>query len=87
MPEYANMLLEILKSKNVNTVALVTMIASLYTVSRGVGNIYEISKNMYPMDRDENIISYYIYTIKVTIFLLLLFHMYIYCFKIKIKTK
>ncbi len=73
MPEYANMLLEILKSKNVNTVALVTMIASLYTVSRGVGNIYEISKNMYPMDRDENIISYYIYTIKVTIFLLLLF--------------
>lgn len=73
MPEYADMLLDILKSKNVNTVALVTMIASLYTVSRGVGNMYEVSKNMYKPECDENIISYYIYTIKITIFLLLLF--------------
>lgn len=73
MPEYASMLLDILKSKNVNTVALVTMIASLYTVSRGVGNIYEISKNMYQPDHDEGIVSYYIYTIKITVFLLLLF--------------
>ena len=57
MPEYADMLLDILKSKNVNTVALVTMIASLYTVSRGVGNMYEVSKNMYKPTSDENIIS------------------------------
>ena len=49
------------------------MIISIYTVSRGVGNIYEISKNMYQEDRDESLISYYIYTFKVTIFLLLLF--------------
>ncbi len=72
-PEYDEMLLEVLKSRNVNTVALVTMIVSLYTVSRGVGNIYEISKNMYRPMKKESIVSYYLYTIKITVFLLLLF--------------
>lgn len=73
MPEYSAMIIDVLESRSVNTVALVTMIISIYTVSRGVGNIYEISKNMYQEDRDESLISYYIYTFKVTIFLLLLF--------------
>lgn len=70
--EYADMLIEVLQSKSVNTVAVVTMVISLYTVSRGIGNIYEISKNMYQLENDEGLISYYIYTFKVTIFLILL---------------
>lgn len=70
--EYAVMLIDVLQSKSVNTVAVVTMGISLYTVSRGIGNVYEISKNMYQQKEDEGIISYYIYTFKVTIFLILL---------------
>lgn len=73
MPEYSNMLIDILDSKSVNTVALVTMIISIYTVSRGIGNIYEISKNMYQQNIEETIVGYYIYTFKVTVFLLLIF--------------
>lgn len=73
MPEYAAMLIDILESRSINTVALITMIISLYTVSRGVGHIYEISKNMFHEDKDEGIVSYYVYTIKVTIFLLMFF--------------
>lgn len=45
MPQYSSMLIDVLESKSVNTVALITMIVSVYTVSRGVGNIYEVSKN------------------------------------------
>ncbi|MEG0368074.1 MAG: YhjD/YihY/BrkB family envelope integrity protein, partial [Coprobacillus sp.] len=70
--EYADMLIEVLQSKSVNTVAVVTMGISLYTVSRGIGNIYEISKNMYQHEDDEGLISYYFYTFKVTIFLIVL---------------
>ncbi|MFR7592065.1 MAG: YihY/virulence factor BrkB family protein [Longibaculum sp.] len=73
MPEYSQMLIDILESKSVNTVALVTMIVSVYTVSRGVGNIYEISKNMYQQHIEESIVGYYIYTFKITIFILLIF--------------
>lgn len=73
MPDYASMIIDILESRSFDTVALVTMMMSIYTVSRGVGNIYEISKNMYQQDVDESIIGYYIYTIKITIILLMLF--------------
>ena len=71
--EYAQMLIEILQSRSFNTVALVTILVSIYTVSRGIGNIYEISKRMYQPDADESIIGFYLYTIKITIYLLLLF--------------
>lgn len=73
MPEYSSMIIEVLESRSVNTVALITMLMSIYTVSRGIGNIYEISKNMYQQDIDESLISYYIYTFKITVFLLLIF--------------
>lgn len=73
MPDYADILINILESRSVNTVALITMIISVYTVSRGIGNIYEISKNMYQQEIEESIIGYYIYTFKITIFLLLIF--------------
>ena len=33
MPEYSRMLIDILESKSVNTVALVTMIVSVYTAA------------------------------------------------------
>lgn len=73
MQEYAVMLIEVLESRTIGTVALLTIIFSFYAVSRGVGNIYEISKNMYPESKEESILSYYIYTFKITFFLLVLF--------------
>lgn len=72
MPEYSSMILEVLNSRSFNTVAFVTMVISVYTVSRGVGNVYEISKNMYNQEFEESLMSYYIYTFKLTIYLLLL---------------
>ncbi len=72
MPEYSSIIIEVLETRSFNTVAFVTMIISLYTVSRGVGNIYEISKHMYGDSEDESIFGYYIYTFKITIYLLLL---------------
>lgn len=73
MPDYATMLIEVLESHSMNTVAIVTMVLSFYAVSRGIGNIYEISKNMYQQKIEESILGYYIYTFKITFFLILLF--------------
>lgn len=71
--EYVVMIISILHSNNVNSTALMTIAISLFSVSRGIGNIYRISKNMFNTYEDENIIEYYIYSIKVTILLLILY--------------
>lgn len=71
--DYSTMFIELMKSRTINTVAYITIILSFYAVSRGVGNIYAVSKNMYPIDIEENFIRYYIYTFKVTFLLLVLF--------------
>lgn len=71
--EYSSMLINVLESRSINTVALITIILSFYAVSRGIGNIYEISKNMYHENKEESVISYYMYTFKITFFLLILF--------------
>lgn len=71
--EYSTMLINVLESRSINTVAFITIVFSFYAVSRGVGNIYEISKNMYRENREESLVSYYIYTFKITFFLLILF--------------
>ena len=73
MPEYANYIIEILDTRTFDTVALVTIVVSLYTVSRGVRHIDLIARNMYQYQTDESIVSYYIYSFKITIILLLLF--------------
>lgn len=73
MPEYASMLIDVLNSRSIDTVALITIVMSGYTVSRGIGNIYEISKNMYKDATNESIVSYYIYTFKITFLLLVMF--------------
>lgn len=70
-PTYADMLLNTLKSSSLNTVSLLVLFWSIYAVSRGVGNIYDISKKMYSTDGDnESVISWYIYVFKVTLLLL-----------------
>lgn len=73
MPEYASLIIDIIDTRTFNTVALVTIAASLYTVSRGVRHIDLIARNMYHYDQDESFINYYIYSFKITIMLLLLF--------------
>lgn len=81
--EYVTSIINILKTNTMNTVAFITLLLSVYTVSRGVGNIYEISKSMFGEIEDENIFEYYLYAIKVTILLLFLFLGFVAIFALK----
>ena len=70
-PAYAEMLLDTLKGSSLNTVSILVFIWSFYAVSRGVGNIYDISKKMFAVEeRSESVIVWYIYVFKVTMLLL-----------------
>ncbi len=71
--EYASVVIDVLETRTFNSVALVTIIISIYTVSRGVGNIYEISNQMYLPDHEEGFFGYYVYVVKITIILLTIF--------------
>ena len=70
-PAYAEMLIDTLKGSSLNTVSILVFIWSFYAVSRGVGNIYDISKKMFAIEeRTESVIAWYIYVFKVTMLLL-----------------
>lgn len=70
-PAYAEMLIDTLKGSSLNTVSILVFIWSFYAVSRGVGNIYDISKKMFAIEeRTESVIDWYIYVFKVTMLLL-----------------
>ncbi len=70
-PAYAEMLIDTLKGSSLNTVSVLVFIWSFYAVSRGVGNIYDISKKMFAIEeRSESVIAWYVYVFKVTILLL-----------------
>ena len=70
-PAYAEMLIDTLKGSSLNTVSILVFIWSFYAVSRGVGNIYDISKKMFAIEeRSESVIAWYIYVFKVTMLLL-----------------
>lgn len=71
--EYASILIEVLESRNLNTMAFATIIASLWTIAKGIGNIYQISKNMFMNDQDESAIGFYLYAFRITFLILLLF--------------
>ncbi len=71
-PSYSSMIIKVLKGTSINTVSILIFIWSIYAVSRGVGNIYDISKEMFKTRADdENIVEYYIYVFKVTVLLML----------------
>ena len=70
-PAYAEMLIGTLKGSSLNTVSVLVFIWSFYAVSRGVGNIYDISKKMFAIEeRSESVIAWYVYVFKVTMLLL-----------------
>ena len=70
-PAYAEMLIDTLKGSSLNTVSILVFIWSFYAVSRGVGNIYDISKKMFAIEeRSESVVAWYIYVFKVTMLLL-----------------
>ncbi len=65
------MLIDTLKGSSLNTVSVLVFIWSFYAVSRGVGNIYDISKKMFALEeRSESVIAWYVYVFKVTMLLL-----------------
>lgn len=70
---YAKSVISVLKNTSISWSSLIVLILSVYAISRGIGNIYSLSKNMFPTDHieKETMLGYYRYTIRITIFLLL----------------
>ncbi|MGX8680665.1 MAG: YhjD/YihY/BrkB family envelope integrity protein, partial [bacterium] len=74
--EYTEMFIGVLTTSKISIGSLIVIIISVYAVSRGVGNIYVISKDLFPSEdyrEEENIIGYYLYTFRITIFILAAF--------------
>lgn len=71
--DYVDIILGILYSNNINTIAMITFVMTLLTVSRGIGNMYRISKNMFNPLEEDNLIDYYFYSIRTTILIFILF--------------
>lgn len=71
-PEYSKIIFSVLNRSSVSISSIVILGFSLYAVSRGVGNIYLISKKMFkdPHVEEEGLVGYYGYVFKVTILLL-----------------
>jgi len=70
---YAIMLVDIIKNPTISLGSFVVFALSLYAISRGVGNVYQISKELFPdaKNDEDTIIGYYAYTFEITIVLLL----------------
>jgi YihY family inner membrane protein len=71
-PEYSKIIVGVLNRSSVSISSIVILGFSIYAVSRGVGNIYLISKKMFkvPGEEEEGLVGYYGYVFKVTILLL-----------------
>lgn len=71
--EYATMMLSIIENPTISLSTIVVLVFSVYAVSRGVGNIYIISKDLFPVDKihQEGLGNYYFYIFTTTIFMLL----------------
>lgn len=80
--EYVDFIIKILYSNTVNSVALLSIVISLMTVSKGVGNIYRISKRMF-YTAEESIIDYYLYILKITVLLFAICISFLFVFAIK----
>lgn len=72
-PVYSHMIVSVLNRSSASISSIVILGFALYAVSRGVGNIYIISKDLFHTknDDEETILDYYKYVFKVTILLLL----------------
>lgn len=72
-PEYSRMIVSVLNRSSANISSIIILGFALYAVSRGVGNIYIISKDLFRTknDEEESLLDYYKYVFKVTILLLL----------------
>ena len=70
---YAIMLVDIIENPTISLGSFVVFALSLYAISRGVGNVYQISKELFPdaKNDEDTIIGYYAYPFEITILLLL----------------
>lgn len=73
MPKYAKMLSKVLTNKTISLSTIMILAFSVYAVSRGIGAIYTMTKKLFPLDEltKEGVFHYYLYTIRITIFILL----------------
>lgn len=73
-PEFSNVIITSLKSNNITLSSIVVICISLFVVSRGINQLYGISKNLFPSAHQRNIlIEQIIMLLKpVAVFVLLL---------------
>lgn len=55
-PEFSNIIIASLKSNHITLSSIIVLIISLFVVSRGINQLYEISKNLFPSTHQRNVI-------------------------------
>lgn len=73
-PEFSDIIISSLKSNNITLSSMVVICTSLFVVSRGINQLYGISKNLFPSDNQRNfIVEQIIMLLKtIAVFVLLL---------------
>ncbi|WP_285816024.1 YhjD/YihY/BrkB family envelope integrity protein [Thomasclavelia cocleata] len=55
-PKFSNIIIVSLKSRNISISSIIAIITSLFVVSRGINQLYGISKNLFPSTHERNFI-------------------------------
>ena len=55
-PEFSNIIIASLKSSHITLSSIIILFISLFVVSRGINQLYGISKNLFPSAHQRNII-------------------------------
>ena len=55
-PEFSNIIIISLKSRHISISSIIAIITSLFVVSRGINQLYGISKNLFPSTHERNFI-------------------------------
>ena len=73
-PEFSDIIISSLKSNNITFSSMIVLCISLFVVSRGINQLYGISKNLFPSDHQRNfIVEQVIMLLKtIAVFVLLL---------------
>lgn len=66
-PEYSTIIVDAILNRSTNTTSIVMIFVSVFVVSRGVNQLYGISKNMFPPNHERTTLLEEVFTIGKTI--------------------
>ena len=66
-PEFSSLITNVLMNNNLNTMSLIVFFISIFVVSRGVSQLYTISKNMFPPTHERTTLLEELFTIGKTL--------------------